>query len=115
MQKNLFIFYSAFLLFSCSKEGSKSNQQDVLPKEVFVPLLVDLQVLESYYQIVYNRPNAYRNALDSASYFVFQKHNASRQSFEYSFSHYSQDLNELYTIYESALDSLTFRINNKAY
>lgn len=113
MNKKL-LYISIILSFcSCKDEAVKeqSVSTDLMSKDELIPLIIDLQILESHYHRVYQRPDAYKNALDSASYFVFENHNTSREEFEMSFTHYSQNVDEMYEIYEVALDSVNLRIS----
>lgn len=115
MQKLFGILFSGIALVACQETITELPNDRIIPKEKFIPLIVDLQVLESYYQRVYNRPNAYRNSLDSSSVLVFNSYSTSKSDFDRSLSYYMADLNEIYTIYEAALDSLNFRINDRTY
>ena len=87
--------------------------EDLIPYQQMVPVIIDLQILESHYQKRYQRANLYKNALDSASCFVFEKHNVTKSQFERSYSYYSMDLQMMYLLLETTLDSINLRVNNQ--
>ncbi|MBD3638107.1 MAG: DUF4296 domain-containing protein [Crocinitomicaceae bacterium] len=78
-----------------------------------IPVIIDLQILESHYQRNFQRPNLYQDALDSASYFVFEKHGVEKEQFHSSFTYYSLDLPSMYLLLETTLDSINVRVANK--
>ena len=87
--------------------------QDLIPHEQLVPVIIDLQIIESHYQKMYQRPNLYKRALDSASYFVFEKHEVTKEQFETSYLYYAMDLPVMYMILETTLDSLNYRVSGQ--
>jgi hypothetical protein len=97
--------------FSCSGEDSGMNAPaNLIPSDKMIPLIVDLQILESHFQRTFNRPDLYKDALDSSSLLIFEKHKVSRSQFDSSYSFYASDAHVIYKIYEAALDSLNFAI-----
>lgn len=101
----------ALIILSCERGGQLADRpDDLIPATTIIPLIIDLQVLESHYQRTYQRPNLYKNALDSASLIVFEKHHTTKNQFERSYQFYGQDVTSMYMIYEAALDSINLRV-----
>jgi len=106
-----FIFFSLVILSACTVDEKIQVPEKLISSDKIIPIIVDLQLLESHYQRLYNRPDLYRVALDSSSSLVFQNYDVTKADFEKSFAYYSSDLKVIYSIYEAALDSINFRIN----
>lgn len=104
---------AGFTLMACSSQETK-EPEFLIPKSDFIPLIVDLQILQEHYHHLFVRPDIYRDALDSASYFVFENYGATKQRFDQTLVYYSTKTDTLYAIYEAALDTLNFRINPMA-
>lgn len=90
---------------------TSSPPDDLISHEKMIPLIIDLQVLESHYHKRYQRANLYKDALDSASYFVFEAHAVSKDQFKRSYEFYSKDINKLYLLLETTLDTVNNRVN----
>jgi len=110
-----FIFFSLVILSACAEDKDIKVPENLISSDKIIPIIVDLQVLESHYQRVYGRPDLYMAALDSSSNLIFQNYDVTKADFENSFAYYSSDLNVIYSIYEAALDSINFRINQKSF
>mgnify|MGYP000476130093 CR=1 FL=1 len=89
--------------------------EKLIPSEIIIPLIVDLQLLESHYQRTYIRPDLYKGALDSSSHLLFEEYNVTKADFDASFSYYASDRDTIYSIYEAALDTINFRINQRSF
>jgi hypothetical protein len=100
------------LIGSCTQDPSGVKPEVFLEKEELIDVIVDLQILESHYHTKYQRSNVYANALDSASYFIFEHHQISKDIFKSNLNYYFTQQDTLYTIYESALDTINNRINS---
>lgn len=88
-----------------------ARPDDLIPFEQMIPVIIDLQTLESHYQKRYQRANLYRGALDSASYFAFERHDVTKEQFERSYAYYSMDLQVMFLLLESTLDSINNLVN----
>lgn len=96
------------------EEASKvPPPEDLISHEKMIPLIIDLQILESHYQKRYQRANLYKDALDSASYFVFEKYDVSKDQFKRSYEYYCMDVNKMYLLLETTLDSVNNRVNQE--
>ncbi len=102
------------LLLSCS-ESTKQKQppKNLLEREELIDLIVDVQMIESYYHNRYQRPEVYVNALDSATYYVFKNHQTTKAVFKENLMYWAEQPDTLYSIYEAALDTVNNRINAK--
>lgn len=101
-------------LFSCnqdSKQDGPVKPDNLISDEAIIPIIIELQVLESHYHRNFSRADLYKASLDSASYFVFEKHGVNKEQFERSYSYYSFDIDRMYTIYEATLDSINAQIS----
>lgn len=107
MKKYLVIL--GFVFAGCEQESE--IPKDLISTEEIIPLIVDIQILEEHYHSLYARPDLYMKALDSASGYVFLKHDVSKKQFDNSISYYSQNNDTLAAIYEAAFDTVTNRIH----
>ncbi len=96
-------------VLSCGGDEEEVIPDSVIPKEKFIPLLVDLHVLESHFQRQFGRVDLYRDALDSSSFYVFKDHETSKAAFLTSINFYALEPDTLFLIYEAALDTLNLR------
>ena len=106
-------FYILFLitLFSCTQEEEYVIPNNVLQKDEIIPVIVDLQILESHFQRQFGRVDLFKDALDSSSQLIFEDHGISQEKYETSLAFYSETPDTLYVIYEAALDSVNYRLN----
>lgn len=110
------ILLSALVFTNCKDRTLNdpvTAPEDLLPEDKLVDVLIDLQILESQYQFRYQRPDIYKLALDSAGYFVFEKHGTTEEQYLRSYDYYSTNIDKMYLIYETALDSVNLMISNE--
>ncbi len=99
------------LTYSCSGEPENGEAPaNLIATEKMIPLIVDLQILESHFQRTYNRPDLYKASLDSSSQLIFDKHQVTKSQYDSSYTYYATDLETIYKLYEAALDSLNFAV-----
>ena len=86
-------------LSSCQSEGG-DDAPPPLDQETFVPVLLDMQILEATYkQRVVQRAN--KDSLMSHNYaFIFNKHGITRDQFEQSYNYWTKRPEEMRLIYE---------------
>ncbi len=99
------------LLLSCGGDTTEELPLDVLEREALIPVIVDLQILESHFQRQFARVDLYRDALDSSSLSIFEDHGITKDKFSNSINYYAAQPDTLFIIYEAALDSIKFRMN----
>jgi hypothetical protein len=101
-------------LIGCSEAPLEREKPDDLISEAeLIPVIIDLQLLESHYHRNYSRPDVYKTALDSASALVFDQYNISKFNFESSYDYYAYDASHMYFIYEAVLDTINLRISER--
>lgn len=106
------IIFLLFFMHSCGQQVEPQPADfPVLKQEKLIPIIVDLQILEGHYQRKFSRIDIYRDALDSASQSIFQKHQISQEVFEKNLDYYGNYPDSLFSIYESALDTINLRLN----
>jgi hypothetical protein len=106
------LFSILFLLpFSCSNKQEKHLPEVLLNRAELIDLIVDVQLLESHYHSLYQRPEVYANALDSATFYVFKKHHTTKKIFKDNLLYWTNEPDTLFHIYEVALDTVNNRIN----
>ena len=102
-------------LFSCSEEVKEEAPPiDIISEVDIIPIIIDLQMLESHYQRMYSRPDVFKDALDSASNIVFEDRSVTRNRFETSYDYYASKPDILFSIYEATLDTLNQRITERS-
>ena len=108
-----FVSISIFLSVAISCESSEVIEEPpvLMNKESIIAVIVDVQILESYYHNIHQRTNVYANALDSATYFIFEDHGITKSIFHENLDYYALQPDTLFSIYESALDTINNRIN----
>ena len=110
MKKKVVVVF--LLLLSCSNpEEFSPPPADLVAKKDFVPLLVDLKVLEEHFNRLYSRPDVFAHSLDSSSQLLFEKYNITKEQFENSMTYFCQDPDTIFSIYESALDTINIRVS----
>lgn len=106
------LLISLFTVSCGSAETDVQNEgHEHLSSAQMIPLIVDLQIIQEHYHNLFVRPDIYHDALDSASFFVFEKHHTTKEEFNQSLTYWSGMPDTLYAIYEAALDTVNFRIN----
>jgi len=110
--KNIGYIIVGLFLWSCGSVEETDIPVEILKKEDFIPVVVDLQILEAHFQRQFSRSDLYRDALDSSSALIFEDHGITKEIFSNSLDYYVATPDTLFTIYEAALDSIKFRINN---
>lgn len=111
--KHFFLFLLISLFISCAGKKEEDVKGNVLPKEKFISLLIDMYMLEGKY--------SHEALLDKTSWEkgieeyekLFKKHGTDKKTVDHTFNHYAQDtviMNEIFTV---VLDSLNLRSNPK--
>ena len=109
--KNWLRISALSVLLACSEEAPAPIPEGIMEKEDMIPLIVDLQILESHFQRQFGRVDLFKAALDSSSEQILTDHGVDRSTYEQSLNYYAQNPDTLYLIYEAALDTVNFRLN----
>jgi len=112
--QKFFYIVSLSILAACGNSTIEKKPEAIMEKEEIIPIIVDLQILESHFQRQFSRVDLYRDALDSSSASVFKQHGVSKGEFSSSLDYYAGIPDTLFTIYEAALDSIKFRMNQRS-
>ena len=110
--KRILITIPLLVVFACSSDEQTKKPPSLIEKERFVPLVVDLKVLEEHYHRLFVRPDIYSASLDSASSFIFEDHETTKDEFEQSLLYYCQNILVIYEIFETALDTINLRVTD---
>ncbi len=95
-------FLSLFMLFfSCGNEDKVP--ENIIPKEEFINLLVDIQLMEAYCQNKYVRPDIYKELLHDSVDSLLKANDRSIEEYEESFDYYSMQPDVMFQIYEQVL------------
>lgn len=111
MKKHV-LYLFILVLSACGDESPKPIPEGILKKEELIPVIVDLQILESHFQRNFARIDLYRDALDSSSASVFTDRGITKEMYTASIKYYAEEPDTLFLIYEAALDTLNFRLNS---
>ncbi len=98
---------------SCSSNTEQQKPDPFIEQDKMIVLISEVQILESHYHNLFQRENVYANALGSATFFIFEKHDVTKEIFEENLNYYALQPDTLFSIYESALDTINNRINLK--
>lgn len=102
------------IAFSCRNQGPSSKPENLIPRQEFISLLIDLEIMEAYYEQIHKRPNLYKTTLDSASRQILFENNFTEEQLKSTLNYYSAQPDSLYLLYEETLDSLnSLVIKNK--
>ncbi len=82
MKLKIILALSFLLTMSCNQKTVGNQPEVFLNKKDIIDVIVDLQILESHYHLVYQRSNVYANALDSASFYIFEDHQITKEIFK---------------------------------
>ena len=102
------------LMVSCAEKVDTFDDSNVLPRPMLINILIDLEIMEAYYEQTHKRPQIYKTTLDSSSRAVLENYGVTEEQLRYTLDHYSQSPDSLYALYEEALDSInSMVIQNK--
>ncbi|MDX1349502.1 MAG: DUF4296 domain-containing protein [Putridiphycobacter sp.] len=112
--KRFFGILSLLMCLSCESDETTVKPLNLIPKSTLIPLMIDLEIMEAYYEQVHKRPNIYKTTLDSASRTILRNYNVTSADLEASLEYYSAMPDSIYLLYEETLDSInSMVINNK--
>ncbi len=106
--------YLGFILvfiFSCSSNHQVSPPADLIKKDLLIETIIDLEVMEAYYEQIHKRPQVYKTTLDSASNQILREKGLTKVQLESTLAYYSAMPDSLYQLYEATLDSVNNMVN----
>jgi hypothetical protein len=100
--KSWFFILCLVLISACKGESvDKFPEPDnLLEKEQLIPILADLSIVESAYQVKYIQVSRYSTLLQKEADSIFQRHEVTRDDYEKSMEYYSHNQEELMEIYQ---------------
>lgn len=110
--KLIITILTIILLISCHEKGESDVPDDLLEKETFIGVMIDLEIMEAYYEQIHKRPQLYKTTLDSASRQLLEEKGVTELQLKRSLDYYSAMPDSLYLMYEKALDSINSMVNN---
>ena len=96
------IVFSVFILIiSCTNKQEIQVKNNLIPEEKLIPLIVDVHLFDAYMNLGMNDsisfdPKKINNA-------IFEKHGTTREKFTETINYYSQDPQQLDSLYEKIL------------
>jgi hypothetical protein len=108
MIQKLILLFILFLTFSCSEKKAEMPK-DILSKEKYISVMVDMYLLESEFNHVnlIDRPT-YKKSMEKYIS-LFKKHKTNKEQVEKSIDHYTHQPNEMKEIQMRILDSLNVK------
>ena len=105
MNKIILIFSFIILtITSCNQEDVDS--EDLIKENEFISLMVQIQLMESYCQDNFVRPDHYKDLLHRSVDSLLEARGYTIEEYEISFDYYSKKPDKMFFIYEAVLDSL---------
>ena len=93
-------------LFACGNDAKPSN---LIDKKQFIPLLVDVHLVDGYMGIGSQLPDSLNIRGIGLYQQVFKKYGVDSVQFKKSFQYYSRNLADMNEIYDSVVHRLTFK------
>jgi hypothetical protein len=90
-----------------------SNDEKIIPRDEFVKIITDLHYADA---LITNRGFEGFTIVDSVpSYYkyIMKKYNVTQKSFDYSFSHYADNMDDFLAIYDEVIKNITNKIPKK--
>lgn len=108
----LLIFCFAILIFtSCKEEEKELSPYPELSNEKFIKVYIELKTMEVHLQKKTPHHQMFKKWMKEASDSIFKKYNTDGPTFYGAYDYYMQDPLQLYSIFESALDTINLRKN----
>lgn len=100
------------LMAACSgKLDAPDEPDDLIERETMVKIFRELVVMEAYAQWRYQVPHNYHKVMKESGYQCLEKFHVSPERFERSYDYYASRQEELQSIYQEVMDSLTKEVN----
>lgn len=100
------------LMAACSgKLDAPEEPDDLIEREMMVKIFRELVVMEAYAQWRYQVPHNYHKVMKESGYQCLEKFHISPERFERSYDYYASRQEELQSIYQEVMDSLTQDVN----
>lgn len=109
MKKLFFIFALALSLVACVDQVTPTRPDDVLDRETFTNLMVEVQLIEAMYnrKLAEDEDVAVRDAIYPFYAASFEKFGTNQEQFSRSFEWYSSNPQEMKLVYEEVENQLS--------
>ena len=100
------IFYTA-LLFSCGGKTAEEQPENLIKKENFTEIILELQLIEAHLNEARVNQSVIRDSANNFFQEIFEKHGAALEDFNTTVNYYASQPEELQGIYDAVLESLS--------
>jgi hypothetical protein len=100
------LFYST-LLFSCGGKTEEEQPENLIKKELFTEMILELQLIEAHLNEVRVDQSVIRDSANNFFQEIFEKHGTSFEEFNSTMNYYASQPEKLQGIYDAVLESLS--------
>ncbi len=100
------IFYTT-LLSSCGGKVVEEQPDNLIQKEIFTKMILELQLIEAHLNEVRVDQSVIRDSANNYFQEIFEKHGTSFEDFHNTMNYYASQPEELQEIYDAVLESLS--------
>ena len=100
------IFYTT-LLFSCGGKTAEEQPENLIKKEIFTEMILELQLIEAHLNEARVNQSVIRDSANNFFQEIFEKHGAALEDFNTTMNYYASQPEELQGIYDAVLESLS--------
>ena len=100
------IFYTT-LLSSCGGKAVEEQPDNLIQKEIFTEMILELQLIEAHLNEVRVDQSVIRDSANNYFQEIFEKHGTSFEDFHNTMNYYASQPEELQGIYDAVLESLS--------
>ena len=100
------IFYTT-LLFSCGGKTAEEQPENLIKKEIFTEMILELQLIEAHLNEARVNQSVIRDSANNLFQEIFEKHGAALEDFNTTMNYYASQPEELQGIYDAVLESLS--------
>lgn len=101
------LIFCTVLLLSCGGETEEEQPENLIKKEIFTEMILELQLIEAHLNEVRMDQSVIRDSANNFFQEVYEKHGTSFEGFNTTMSYYASQPEELQGIYEAVLESLS--------
>ena len=100
------VFYTT-LLFSCGGKTAEEQPENLIKKEIFTEMILELQLIEAHLNEARVNQSVIRDSANNLFQEIFEKHGAALEDFNTTMNYYASQPEELQGIYDAVLESLS--------
>ena len=100
------LFYST-LLFSCGGKTEEEQPENLIKKELFTEMILELQLIEAHLNEVRVDQSVIRDSANNFFQEIFEKHGTSFEDFDNTMNYYASQPEKLQGSYDAVLESLS--------